>query len=55
LADEIFVLANGQLLATGTPEEIAAHPGVLEEYLGVHAIAAEDLPTAVRSSDEGAG
>jgi branched-chain amino acid transport system permease protein len=55
LADEIFVLANGQLLATGTPEEIAAHPGVLEEYLGVHAIAAEDLPTAVHSSDEGAG
>ncbi len=55
LADEIHVLANGQLLATGTPEEIAAHPGVLEEYLGVHAIPADELPTAVHSSEEGGG
>ena len=55
LADDIFVLANGQLLASGTPEEIAAHPGVLEEYLGVHAIPAEELPAAVHSTEEGAG
>jgi branched-chain amino acid transport system permease protein len=55
LADEIFVLANGQLLASGTPDEIAEHPGVLEEYLGVHAIPVEERPTALHSSDETAG
>jgi branched-chain amino acid transport system permease protein len=53
LADQIFVLANGQLLASGTPEEIAAHPGVLEQYLGVHAVAASDLPAVLHPIEEG--
>jgi branched-chain amino acid transport system permease protein len=44
LADRIFVLANGQLLASGIPDEIAADPGVLEQYLGVHAVPASELP-----------
>jgi branched-chain amino acid transport system permease protein len=53
LADEIFVLANGQLLASGTPDEIAAHPGVLEQYLGVHSAPPEELPPAARTLEEG--
>jgi branched-chain amino acid transport system permease protein len=48
LADEIFVLANGRLLASGTPDEIAAHPGVLEQYLGVRSVrGTESAPPVV--------
>jgi branched-chain amino acid transport system permease protein len=35
LADTIFVLAQGELVAAGTPREIENHPRVLAEYLGV--------------------
>ena len=42
VADEIYVLANGQVVATGPPAEIAAHPAVLREYLGVTADALEE-------------
>lgn len=35
LADEIVVLAHGQLMARGTPEEIAHDPRVMNEYLGI--------------------
>ncbi|WP_434446913.1 branched-chain amino acid ABC transporter ATP-binding protein/permease [Lentzea sp. E54] len=35
LADTIQVLARGELVASGTPEEIENHPRVLSEYLGV--------------------
>ncbi len=35
VADEIYVLANGALVASGPPAEIAAHPAVLREYLGI--------------------
>lgn len=35
LADTIVVLARGKVLTQGTPEEIAAHPEVRDEYLGV--------------------
>jgi branched-chain amino acid transport system permease protein len=52
LADEIFVLANGRLLASGTPDEIAAHPGVLEQYLGVRS-AEPSSPVAVQPAEEG--
>ncbi|TVT61326.1 ATP-binding cassette domain-containing protein [Amycolatopsis rhizosphaerae] len=35
LADEIFVLAHGQVIASGPPEVIERDPRVLSEYLGV--------------------
>ncbi|MCW2933515.1 MAG: branched-chain amino acid transporter substrate-binding protein [Actinomycetia bacterium] len=35
VADEIYVLANGEVVASGPPAEIRSHPTVLREYLGV--------------------
>lgn len=35
LADTIRVLAQGELIASGTPAEIENHPRVLTEYLGI--------------------
>ncbi len=37
LADEVYVLAQGVIIAHGPPEEIERHPRVLREYLGVDA------------------
>src|SRR6185436_3463358 len=34
LSDEAWVLSNGRVLAHGTPREMAAHPSVIEAYLG---------------------
>ncbi|TAL78549.1 MAG: ABC transporter ATP-binding protein [Burkholderiaceae bacterium] len=34
LCEEILVLHEGKLLAKGSPAEIAAHPAVIEAYLG---------------------
>ena len=34
LSHRVMVLAQGQVLATGTPEEIRANPAVIEAYLG---------------------
>jgi branched-chain amino acid transport system permease protein len=50
LADDIVVLAEGQVIASGTPAEIESHPRVLQEYLGVEApVAAELLDEAAAS------
>jgi len=37
LADEVYVLAQGEIIAHGTPDEIETHPRVLREYLGADA------------------
>lgn len=34
LADRVYVMAAGSVLAEGTPEEVRANPAVLETYLG---------------------
>jgi branched-chain amino acid transport system permease protein len=34
ICDKVSVLNHGQLLATGTPAEVQAHPGVVSAYLG---------------------
>ena len=34
LASQVWVLAQGQLIAQGTPTEVTSHPAVVEAYLG---------------------
>jgi branched-chain amino acid transport system ATP-binding protein len=34
LGERVSVLVYGELIATGTPDEIRAHAGVREAYLG---------------------
>jgi branched-chain amino acid transport system permease protein len=52
IADEIYVLANGQVVASGPPAEIRSHPAVLREYLGVTAGKLQELD---RLAELGAG
>jgi len=34
LAEHVFVLAEGRVIAAGSPAQVAADPAVVEAYLG---------------------
>ena len=34
LAEQVFVLSEGRIIAEGSPQAIAEHPRVVEAYLG---------------------
>jgi branched-chain amino acid transport system permease protein len=48
LADMIHVLAQGEIIASGTPANIEVNPRVLKEYLGVKDV---DAAVAVIEAD----
>jgi len=46
VSDRVLAMAQGELLAVGTPAEVQRHPAVVEAYLG----AAEDLSAMRREN-----
>jgi len=38
LSDEIHVLHHGELIASGSPDEVVRNPAVLDCYLGEEAV-----------------
>ncbi len=44
LAEHVFVLSEGRMIAEGTPQAIAGNPRVIEAYLG-HGAAARMMET----------
>ena len=46
VSDRVVALNQGEVLATGTPQEVQSHPGVIEAYLG----SGEDLSSLRRSA-----
>jgi branched-chain amino acid transport system ATP-binding protein len=46
VSDRVLAMNQGEVLAMGTPQQVQAHPGVIEAYLG----AAEDVATLRREA-----
>ncbi len=46
VSDRVLAMNQGEVLATGTPSEVQAHPGVIEAYLG----SADDVSSLRRTA-----
>jgi branched-chain amino acid transport system ATP-binding protein len=50
LAEHVYVLDFGHIIAQGTPEEVRRDPLVVEKYLGADWTAADDAPRRRRAA-----